>query len=164
LVRINAREADALWLSIFSILLYIDQMKSTALIERPASEREADQARRALQALRDGKPITGEAAAPAAATAAMERVLETMAEGGAVAIIALDAEITTQEAADLLGVSRPTLVKSLEDGALPFRVLGAHRRLKASDVLAYRDRRRVAQETALDTLVAENQRAGLYDD
>ncbi len=139
-------------------------MKNTALIERPATQSEANQARRALEALREGRPITGDAAAPAAATAAMERVLETMAEGGGVAIIALDAELTTQEAADLLGVSRPTLVKLLEDGALPFRVLGAHRRLKAADVLAFRDRRQAAQDAMLDELVAENQRAGLYDE
>ena len=139
-------------------------MKDAALIERPVTQTDANKARRALEALREGKPITGDAAAPPAAMSAMERILETMADGGGVAIIALDAELTTQEAADLLGVSRPTLIKLLEDGALPFRVLGAHRRLKAGDVLAFRDRRRTAQDAMLDELVAENQRAGFYDE
>lgn len=139
-------------------------MKDAALIERPVTQTDANKARRALEALREGRAITGDSAAPAAAMTAIERVLETMAEGGGVAIIALDAELTTQEAADLLGVSRPTLIKLLEDGALPFRVLGAHRRLKAADVLAFRDRRRAAQDAMLDELVAENQRAGLYDE
>lgn len=138
--------------------------KTASLIERPASQTEVDQARRALDALRQGQPVSGKAAAPPSATAALERVLEAMAEGGAVAVIRLDAELTTQQAADLIGISRPTLVKLLEDGALPFRTTGVHRRMKAADVLAYRDRRRTEQEAALDELVAANQHAGLYDE
>lgn len=133
-------------------------IKNAALFGHPLTPNEASQARRALEALRLGKPI---AVAPSAATAAIERVLETMAEGRGVAVIALDDELTAQEAADLLGVSRPTLIKYLEEDALPFRVLGAHRRLRTADVLAYREKRRIKQEAMLDELVAENQRAGL---
>ncbi len=138
-------------------------MSKNTLIERPSTQKEAAQARRALEALRHGKPITGDMAAPLAATAAMERILETMAEGGGVAVIALDAELTTQEAADLLGVSRPTLIRFLNEEMLPFRILGAHRRLKTADVLAYREKLRTAREAALDEMVAGNQSAGLYD-
>ena len=138
--------------------------KTSLLIERPGSASQASQARRALEALRKGKPITGDAAPPAEATAVIERILEALAAGEGVAIVSLDEEITTQDAADLLGVSRPTLVKMLDAGDIPHRVMGAHRRLKAADVLAYRDRRHAAQEAMLDELVAENQRLGLYDE
>ncbi|MBI2741143.1 MAG: helix-turn-helix domain-containing protein [Rhodospirillales bacterium] len=102
-------------------------------------------------------------AVPPAAAAALERVLEAMARGDGVAVIALDAELTTQEAADLLGISRPTLVKRLEEGALPFRTLGVHRRIKAAEVVAYLEHERAGQQAALDKMVADNQRAGLYD-
>ena len=138
-------------------------MKDTALIW-PATEGEANQARRALQALRDGKPIAGDAAPPAGVTAALERVLETMATGGGVAVVSLNSERTTHEAADLLGLSTPMLIKLLDDGALAFRTLDGRRRVKTTDVLALRERRRDAQSAALDDVVAENQRAGLYDE
>lgn len=61
---------------------------------------------------------------PAAAAAATERMLEALAEGGGTAVVPLDAELTTQQAADILGVSRPTLIKYLDDGTLPFRTIG----------------------------------------
>jgi excisionase family DNA binding protein len=96
--------------------------------------------------------------------AAFERVLEALADGGGVAVLPLDAEITTQEAADLLDISRPTLIKLLDAGDIPFRTLAAHRRLKAADVLAYRKTRDAERRAALDEIVAENQRLGLYDD
>lgn len=108
--------------------------------------------------------VIGGTPAPAPAVAALERVLEALAKGADVAVLPLDTEITTQEAADLLGISRPTLVKLIEAGHIPCRTLGAHRRLKAGDVLAYRDAREAKRRAALDELVLENQRLGLYDD
>lgn len=72
--------------------------------------------------------------------------------------------MTIQDAADLLGVSRPTLVKLLDAGAIPFQTPAGHRRLKAADVLAYRKARDAGRRAVLDEMVAENQRLGLYDD
>jgi len=121
------------------------------------------QARRDLEALRAGKPLVGDFAAPPSAIAGIEQVLEAIAGGGGAAVLPLDAELTTQEAADLLCVSRPTFVKLLEAGAVPFRTIGSHRRIRTMDLLAYLDRERAAQNRALDELVALNQAAGLYD-
>lgn len=138
-------------------------MTKQAMISHPVSEAEASQARRALEALRAGQPLAGDAAAPPSAAAALERVLEAIAAGGGAAVVPLAAELSTQEAADLLGVSRPTLVKYLEDGTLPFHSIGVHRRIRAADLFAYLERTRDRQRAALDDLAALNQRAGLYD-
>ena len=136
--------------------------KSTTLIKPPDDQAQAKQARRTLEAFRSGASITGDAAPPASAATGMERVLEAIADGEGVAIVPLDIEMSTQEAADLLATSRQTLVKLIETGVIPHRMVDAQRRIKSTDVLAYRDRRRSEQEAMLDELVAENQRLGLY--
>lgn len=73
--------------------------------------------------------------------------------------------LTTQEAADFLSISRPTLVKKLEDGAIPFERTtgGKHRRVRLVDLLQYRDGQRTERRKALRELAAEAQAAGAYD-
>lgn len=81
-------------------------------------------------------------------------MLEQMARGNLVAVTPIEADLTTQQAADLLGVSRPHLVKLLELGALPFRMVGSHRRVRLSDVTTYRSGARARPEAVmkLDTI------------
>ncbi|HEX2590180.1 MAG TPA: 3,4-dihydroxy-2-butanone-4-phosphate synthase [Rhizomicrobium sp.] len=81
-------------------------------------------------------------------------VLNQMARGHVVTVSAIEAELTTQQAAELLGVSRPHLVKLLESGAVPFRKVGAHRRVKFSDLATYRsgERRATEQFMKLDSI------------
>lgn len=139
--------------------------KTSPLIERPTGKAAAAQARKSLDALRKNtRPSLAGTRPPPAAVAAFKRVLQAMAQGDGVAVLPLDAELTTQEAADLLGVSRPSLIKLLHEGAIPFRTLGVHRRLKAADVFAYRKVRDAKRRRILDKMVAENQRLGFYDD
>lgn len=71
--------------------------------------------------------------------------------------------LTTQEAADLLGVSRPTLVKLLEAKEIPFERPNRHRRLLLSDVLDYRQRRASERRAALDEMVEIGEREGMYE-
>ena len=80
-------------------------------------------------------------------------VVDAMAQGQAVTIAPVHQRLTTQEAADLLGVSRPTVVKLLESGEIPFEQPGRHRRVRLADVLAYRERASIERRAALNRMV-----------
>ncbi|MTV27834.1 helix-turn-helix domain-containing protein [Nitriliruptoraceae bacterium ZYF776] len=89
-------------------------------------------------------------------------VVEAMSRGQAITVAPHDQTLTTQAAADLLGISRPTLVKLLERGEIPYTQPGRHRRLRLMDVLAYRQHAHDAAERALDELVEISEEADLY--
>jgi excisionase family DNA binding protein len=90
-------------------------------------------------------------------------VVKTMRRGQAVTLAPLGQQLTTQKSADLLGISRPTLIKLLEQGYIPYETPGRHRRLRLNDVLAFQQLRRDEQRQALKDLAAESQELGLYD-
>jgi excisionase family DNA binding protein len=102
---------------------------------------------------------------PCALPEALKRILkvgiEYIAEKHPVALIAADDEIGTQEAADLLGVSRPYLVKLLDHGVISSRKVGVQRRTKVSDVLEYKEREKEARRRTLVKLAEEDQRLNI---
>lgn len=88
-------------------------------------------------------------------------ILSEMAKGNAISLVPIHHELSTQEAANLLNISRPHLVSLLEKGELPFRKVGAHRRVLAKDVLEYKARVSGLRQTALDELTALSQEHGM---
>lgn len=90
----------------------------------------------------------------------LSHVLTEMALGNAVTMIPIHAEMTTQEAADFLNVSRPHLIGLLEQGAIPFHKVGTHRRVRFHDVQAYKDRLYADRSKALDDLATLSQELG----
>lgn len=91
-------------------------------------------------------------------------VVKAMARGQAITVAPRDTVLTTQEAADLLGISRPTFVKLLERGEVPFEKPNRHRKVLLTDVLEYKARARQKRRRALDELTAVSDELGLYDD
>jgi len=92
----------------------------------------------------------------------LERVAEVLARGDAITIVSVGKELTTQQAADLLNVSRQYLVRLLEEEKLPFTKTGKHRRLRIEDVLAFKERRDHDRNGALDELAELSQEFGGY--
>jgi excisionase family DNA binding protein len=87
--------------------------------------------------------------------------LQLVAAGQSFTVLPVEQEIGTQEAADLLGVSRPHLVKLLDAGTIASRKVGVQRRVRAGDVLGYRENEKTARRKALADLAAEGQLLGL---
>lgn len=113
-----------------------------------------------IQLLDDSKeaePI----AVPTSALRLFLHVLAEMSQGNAVTLIPSNTELTTQQAADLLNVSRPFLVKLLEEKRIPFRTVGKYRRVRFDDVMAYKQKDDEARAKVLDQLTAEAQELGM---
>lgn len=139
----------------------LDSERDLVLAARTASQ---------LAKLSDGaEPVTvrfGMASAesteiPAQAVRLLQEMLDQLARGYAVALTPMHAELTTRQAADLLQVSRTFLVRLLDEGRIPCRKVGTHRRVRTDDILAYRRDTESRRRDALDALTARDQKLGL---
>jgi len=143
----------------------------------PPSEREAVIARTSKQMLaryaREDQSLTVQVMdadqdepieLPAGAVTLLLDILGAMASGQGVTIIPEDAELTTVQAADILHVSRPFLIKLLDGGQIPYRRVGKHRRIRMEDVMNYKRTIDQEREAVLDQLVADAQEQDMgYD-
>jgi excisionase family DNA binding protein len=114
-------------------------------------------ARVRLVSERDGEDLV----VPRDAVELLARILAHMASGHSVSVVPSHAELTTQEAANLLNVSRPYLIGLLESGEIGFRMVGTHRRVLAGSLVAYKARDDARRRDAADELTKLNQEMGL---
>jgi excisionase family DNA binding protein len=98
---------------------------------------------------------------PTSALRLLVDILAELADGNAVKVVPVHAELTTQEAADLLNVSRPHLVKMLESNALPYHKTGKHRRIRFADLMRFKAERDQASEKAMEELAKQAQELGM---
>lgn len=94
---------------------------------------------------------------PRAVVGLLVRILTEMAEGNAVTLMPIHAELTTQQAASILGVSRPFLIKQMKENKIPYRQIGTHRRVRFQDLMAYKNRIDASRAKVLEELAAEAQ-------
>lgn len=100
---------------------------------------------------------------PSAIVNALRDVVNAMAQGKAVVIAPVHQLLTTQTAADLLGVSRPMIVELLERGEIPYEQVGRHPRIRLVDMLEYRNHRSTQRREALDRMVEIAEHSGMYE-
>ena len=93
----------------------------------------------------------------------LKRIVPHLTHGRAVTIVPINKEVTTQEAANILNVSRPYLVKLLEQGDIPFIKVGVHRRIRLDDLMEYKERRDAERLKAIAEMAQMSQDLGSYD-
>jgi excisionase family DNA binding protein len=94
---------------------------------------------------------------PQSAVRILLSALQEMAKGHSVTLLPVDTELTTQQAAEMMRISRPSLIKMLDERRLPYRKVGAHRRLRYDDVVSYLESERARRKKVMEDLVAETE-------
>jgi len=102
-------------------------------------------------------------ALPDAAVRILFTALQELSQGHSVTVLPVDTELTTQQASKLMRISRPSLIKMLDERKLPFRKVGAHRRVRYDDVMHFLALERARRRKVMEELVAETEKLGLYE-
>lgn len=100
---------------------------------------------------------------PLSALKLLGDILKAMGQGKLISLVPVAAEVTTQAAAEMLGCSRPHLVKLLEDGNIAFTKVGRHRRIKFDDIMKYRKQMKGQQKQNIIDIMNSDEETGLYD-
>ena len=138
------------------------------LDHEPLAKNEQPALQELARMLAEGQPVSlvagkEEIELPKAVVQILRQLVAHMALGQNLFVVPAGPMLTTQEAADILDVSRPYLVTLLEEGKIPFTKVGKHRRVHINDLLTYQKRRDQEQEEALNELTRLSQEFGLYD-
>lgn len=100
---------------------------------------------------------------PLSALKLLATILKEMSQGKPISIVPIATEVTTQAAAEIIGCSRPYIVKLLETGKIPFTKVGKHRRIKYEDVISYRKEMKTEQARLISQIMENDEKDGLYD-
>ena len=100
---------------------------------------------------------------PLSALKLLGDILKAMGQGKLISLVPIATEITTQAAAEILGCSRPHLVKLLEDGKIAFTKVGKHRRIKFDDIMKYKKQMKEQQKQNIIDIMNLDEETGLYD-
>lgn len=100
---------------------------------------------------------------PLSALKLLGEILKAMGQGKLISIVPVATEVTTQAAAEMLGCSRPHLVKLLEDGKITYTKVGKHRRIRYDDVMQYRKNMKAQQKQQIIDIMNADEESGLYD-
>jgi excisionase family DNA binding protein len=143
-------------------------MASTLSDPIAADERQEAEIRRLRRMVERGRaklvgPDGRQLALPEPVHELLLMILTNLQAGKAISIFPENQQLTTQRAANILGVSRPFLVQLLEGGAIPFHMVGTHRRVYLRDLLEYKRRRDSARHEAIDRMARMEAEAGTYD-
>ncbi|MGA7521814.1 MAG: helix-turn-helix domain-containing protein [Acidobacteriaceae bacterium] len=138
---------------------------SAATVLPPSEEEQIQQLYRLLQ--RGAPALVGpdgqKLELPESVYHILKDVVRNMRAGRAIALVPEQQQLTTQSAANLLGFSRPHLIKLLESGVLPFQKVGQHRRILLKDLLAFQKKRDAERRSALNQIAREEFDAGTYE-
>ena len=125
----------------------LDLRRTTAILSRKRS----DSVKIKIQ--ESGEYVT----VPKSALDFLFNILANMAEGKSISLVPSDAEVSTQQAADMLNVSRPHVVKLLENGTIPYKKTGSHRRIRLDDLKTYNEKLKAQRNTSLKQLAKQAQ-------
>jgi excisionase family DNA binding protein len=137
----------------------LSEAKQAEATSRVLSSRLRSKAPLRLRVL--GAPEEETVVLPASAVKMLVGILEEMGRGNTVTVIPVHAELTTQEAADMLSISRPSLIQMLDEGKIEYRRVGTHRRVRFESLMAYKRRLHAERLAALDELAAYDQEIGI---
>lgn len=153
----------------------INDMQTLEHIKRPTKEEQIaamksyDALANVLNELKDSNPeieieeTREKIRIPLHALQLLAQILKETSNGRPVSIVPIATELTTQATAELLGCSRPHVIKLLESGEIKFVKVGKHRRIKYDDVVSYKRKMKTHQENLINEIISSDEEAGLYD-
>jgi len=148
---------------------YLEEIKKPSKKEQKAALESYDALSATLEELRSENPeieieeTHEKIRIPLKALKLLAQILKVTSQGKPISIVPIATEMTTQSAADLLGCSRPHLVKLLERGEIPHTMIGRHRRVRYEDIIGYKKQLKKEQEQRIIQMMKSDEESGLYD-
>ena len=147
----------------------IENIKRPTREEQIAAMKSYDALANVLSGLKDNNPeieieeTREKIRVPLNALKLLAQILKETSNGRPVSIVPIATELTTQAASELLGCSRPHVIKLLESGEIKFTKVGKHRRIRYEDVVGYKNKMKAHQENLINEIINSDEEAGLYD-